>query len=191
MERLRVGPDGVARCWWCGDDPLYVRYHDAEWGHKVTTDTRLFEKVCLEGFQSGLAWITILRKRDNFRTAFAGFDIDAVAAFGSADVERLVADTGIVRHRGKIDSVINNAARARELREEFGSLHTFFAQFRPEAHERPTLTSEFRVTTPESVSLSKTLKKRGWSYVGPTTMYALMQACGLVDDHIVGCERGV
>ncbi|MCB0982341.1 MAG: DNA-3-methyladenine glycosylase I [Acidimicrobiaceae bacterium] len=190
-ERLRVGADGVVRCWWCGEDPLYVGYHDDEWGHEVTADTRLFEKVCLEGFQSGLAWITILRKREAFRAGFAGFDIDAVAGFGPADVERLLGDAGIVRHRGKIESTINNAARARELRDEFGSLHAFFSGFRPEAHQQPTLTSEFHATTPESTALSKALKKRGWSFVGPTTMYAFMQAMGLVNDHVIGCERSL
>ena len=188
-ERLQTDAAGVTRCWWCGTDPLYVRYHDDEWGHAVTGDVRLFEKLCLEGFQAGLAWITILRKRESFRAAFAGFDIEAVAGFDEADVARLLADAGIVRHRGKIESTINNAGRALDLLAEHGSLHAYTQRFRPERHVQPTLTSEFHATTPESIALSKDLKKRGWSFVGPTTMYAFMQAMGLVNDHIVGCER--
>lgn len=187
-ERLRTGADGVTRCWWCGDDPLYVRYHDEEWGHEVVDDTRLFEKLCLEGFQSGLAWITILRKRDNFRAAFDGFDAATVAAYGPADVERLVTDAGIVRHRGKIESTINNARRMLDLEAEFGTLYAYVQQFRP-APTRLTVDSEFRATCPESIAMSKDLKRRGWSFVGPTTMYAFMQAMGLVNDHIEGCER--
>lgn len=130
-DRLRVGPDGVTRCWWCGDDPLYVHYHDEEWGHPVTSDVRLFEKLCLEGFQAGLAWITILRKREHFRAAFAGFELQAVAAFDEGDVARLLADAGIVRHRGKIESTINNAGRALVLRDEFGSIFDYVSRFRP------------------------------------------------------------
>ncbi len=179
------------RCWWCGDDPLYVRYHDEEWGRPVRDDRALFEKVCLEGFQSGLSWITILRKREHFRRAFAGFDIDAVAAFGPADVERLVADAGIVRHRGKITSAINNAARARELRAEFGSLAEYFWRWAPEPASRPrAITKDVLMgmaTTAESVALSKDLRRRGWTFVGPTTMYAFMQAMGLVNDHVDTC----
>jgi len=188
-ERLLTGADGVTRCWWCGTDPLYTAYHDDEWGHEVTSDVRLFEKLCLEGFQAGLAWITILRKREAFRAAFAGFDIEAVAGFDEADVARLLADAGIVRHRGKIESTINNAGRALELVGEFGSLHAFVQRYRPQHHQRPTLTSAFVATSPESVALSKDLKRRGWSFVGPTTMYAFMQAMGLVNDHVMGCER--
>jgi DNA-3-methyladenine glycosylase I len=188
VERLRTGTDGVVRCWWCGDDPLYVRYHDEEWGHEVVDDTRLFEKLCLEGFQSGLSWLTILRKRENFRAAFDGFDAAKVAAYGPDDVQRLLGDAGIVRHRGKIESTINNAARMLELEAEFGSLYRWVQQFRPEP-TRLTVDSEFRATCPESVAMSKALKKRGWSFVGPTTMYAFMQAMGLVNDHIEGCER--
>ncbi len=187
-DRLRTGSDGVTRCWWCGDDPLYVRYHDDEWGHEVVDDTRLFEKLCLEGFQSGLSWLTILRKRENFRAAFDGFDPAKVAAFGPDDVQRLLSDAGIVRHRGKIESTINNAARMLELEAEHGSLYSWVQQFRP-APTNLTLTSEFRATCPESVAMSKALKKLGWSFVGPTTMYAFMQAMGLVDDHLEGCER--
>ncbi len=188
-ERLMTGADDVVRCWWCGTDPLYVRYHDDEWGHEVVDDVRLFEKLCLEGFQSGLAWITILRKRESFRAAFAGFDPVSVATFDDADVARLLADAGIVRHRGKIESTINNARRVLGLQAEFGSLLAYVRRFQPDVHDQPTLTSDFRATTPESVALSKDLKKRGWSFVGPTTMYAFMQAMGLVNDHVVGCER--
>ncbi|HQY13338.1 MAG TPA: DNA-3-methyladenine glycosylase I [Ilumatobacteraceae bacterium] len=188
-DRLRVGPDGVTRCWWCGDDPLYVHYHDEEWGHPVTSDVRLFEKLCLEGFQAGLAWITILRKREHFRAAFAGFELQAVAAFDEGDVARLLADAGIVRHRGKIESTINNAGRALVLRDEFGSIFDYVSRFRPARSTRLTVSGDLFATCPESVAMSKDLKKRGWSFVGPTTMYAFMQAMGLVNDHIEGCER--
>ena len=187
--RLLTGDDGVTRCWWCGADPLYVQYHDDEWGHEVVDDVHLFEKLCLEGFQSGLSWLTILRKRPAFRSAFAGFDMAAVARFDEADVQRLLGDAGIVRHRGKIQSTINNAGCALKLLGEFGSIHAYVSQFRPEHHPQPTLSSEFRSLTPESTAMSKDLKKRGWSFVGPTTMYAFMQAMGLVNDHIDGCER--
>lgn len=195
-EGLRDHPDGKIRCWWPGEDPFYMRYHDEEWGQPVTDDFRLFEKICLEGFQSGLSWITILRKRDNFREAFAGFDFNKVARFDEADIARLLADTGIVRHRGKIVSTINNATRAIELKSEFGSLATYFWSHEPEASERP---AEFTYralianpTTAASIRLSKDLKKRGWSFVGPTTCYAFMQAMGLVNDHVEGCHcRGL
>ncbi len=188
-ERLRVGIDGVTRCWWCGDDPFYMKYHDDEWGHPVTADVRLFEKLCLEGFQSGLSWLTILRKRENFRAAFAKFDIAKVAAFDDGDVQRLLVDAGIVRHRGKIASTINNAGRALEVIDEFGSIYKYVAQYRPARATRLTVDSEMPATCPESVAMSKDLKRRGWSFVGPTTMYAFMQAMGLVNDHIEGCER--
>ena len=188
-ERLRVGTDGVTRCWWCGDDPLYVAYHDDEWGHEVTGDVRLFEKFCLEGFQSGLSWLTILRKRENFRAAFADFDLHTVAAYDEGDVLRLLGDAGIVRHRGKIQSTINNAGRALVLQEEFGSLYEYVSKYRPARTTRLTVDSEFVATCPESIAMSKDLKKRGWSFVGPTTMYAFMQAMGMVNDHIEGCER--
>lgn len=185
---------GVRRCWWCGTDALYRAYHDREWGQPVTDDIRLFEKLCLEGFQSGLSWLTILRKRENFRAAFAGFDPKAVAAFGEADIERLLADPGIVRHRGKIVSTINNAARALEVQAEFGSLAAYVWGFRPEASERPAVRTRaaLRVmaTSPTSIRLSKDLKKRGWTFVGPTTVYAFMQAMGLVNDHVLGCTAG-
>ncbi len=193
MEKagIIIGDDGKGRCFWHGGLEDYRRYHDEEWGRPVTDDFRLFEKICLEGFQSGLSWLTILRKRENFRAAFAGFDFDKVAEFGEEDVARLLGDTGIIRHRGKIVSTINNAARARELRDEFGSLAKFFWSFEPGTHERPEMmdlaTLRANPTTPVSVLLSKTLKKRGWTFVGPTTVYAFMQAMGLVNDHLDGC----
>ena len=191
-EGLIVGEDGKRRCRWGGSTPEYALYHDREWGRPVTDDTRLFEKICLEGFQAGLSWLTILRKRENFRRAFAGFDIDKVARFGARDVTRLLKDEGIVRHRGKIESTVNNAKRARELRDEFGSLAAFFWSHEPAQKSRPKkldwTTLRAMATTPESISLSKELKKRGWSFVGPTTIYAFMQAMGLVNDHIDGCH---
>jgi len=184
--------DGVTRCGWCGDDPLYVRYHDSEWGFPVRDDTLLFEKLCLEGFQSGLSWLTILRKRQNFRAAFQGFDVARVARFRAHDVARLLGDAGIVRHRGKVESVVHNARRCLELQEECGSLHAFVRRYQPEPRARA-----HRVTwdvlrampfTGESTALSKGLKRRGWTFVGPTTCYAFMQAVGLVNDHLHGCD---
>lgn len=190
-EGLRRGEDGLVRCAWAGGDPLYLRYHDREWGFPVREDRRLFEKICLEGFQSGLSWLTILRKRESFRAAFAGFDRDAVARFGARDVARLLKDAGIVRHRGKIESTINNARRARELARERGSLGAFFWSFEPAARERPRRLTWAALrqmpSTPASVALSKALKQRGFSFVGPTTAYAFMQAMGLVNDHVEGC----
>jgi DNA-3-methyladenine glycosylase I len=186
-----IGEDGRGRCFWHGGLEDYRRYHDEEWGRPVTDDFRLFEKICLEGFQSGLSWLTILRKRENFRAAFAGFDFNIVAMFKAEDVERLVADAGIIRHRGKIVSTINNAARAMELRDEFGSLARFFWSFEPGPQDRPELmdlaTLRANPTTAVSTSLSKALKKRGWTFVGPTTVYAFMQAMGMVNDHLDGC----
>ncbi|WP_417579965.1 DNA-3-methyladenine glycosylase I [Pelagibacterium sp.] len=180
------------RCPWPGKDQFYQAYHDTEWGFPVTDDTRLFEKLCLEGFQSGLSWLTILRKRENFRAAFAGFDIDKVAAFDDADIERLVADAGIVRHRGKIVSTINNARRAQALRDEFGTLAAYFWSFEPRPEDRPVdyswETLSAQATSPDSIRLSKDLKKRGFSFVGPTTCYAFMQAMGMVNDHIETCH---
>ena len=185
---LVIGADGKARCWWCGDDEEYIRYHDQEWGRGTTDDFRLFEKICLEGFQAGLSWLTILRKRDNFRAAFADFDFHKVAKFVASDVERLVLDSGIVRHRGKILSTINNAKRALDLLSEFDDLYSYFCQFRPKS--QPTrVNAAIPSHTPESTALSKDLKKRGWSFVGPTTSYAFMQAMGLVNDHVQGCHR--
>lgn len=185
---ILLGEDGVFRCWWAGSDALYVAYHDEEWGFPVRDDTRLFEKLSLEGFQAGLSWLTILRKRENFRRAFAGFDIAAVAAFDERDVERLLGDAGIVRHRGKIESTINNAGRALELMEEFGSLATYLWSHAPEPGPAPRTVHDIPALTAASTDLSKDLKRRGWSFIGPTTVYAFMQAMGLVNDHVVGCE---
>ena len=189
MKGLRTDADGVTRCWWPGEHADYRRYHDDEWGRPMADDRRLFEKICLEGFQSGLAWLTILRKRENFRRAFRGFDHRAIARLNTRSVERLLKDAGIVRHRGKIESVINNARRARELVDEFGSIAGYVWRFEPGAR-RSRLTYA-RLTklnaSPESVAMSRDLKKRGWSYVGPTTMYAFIQAAGLVNDHLEGC----
>ena len=187
-QGLRAHPDGRQRCWWCGDDPLYVAYHDSEWGRPVHDEVRLFEKICLEGFQAGLSWLTILRKREHFRRAFAGFDIARVAGFGPVDIERLVADAGIVRHRGKIASAVNNAQRYADLATEFGSLDTFvwsFAASTPADDEATP--SGIPTSTPASTRLSKELKQRGWTFVGPTTMYAFMQSVGVVNDHLKGC----
>lgn len=171
----------TARCWWTGDDPLLVPYHDDEWGRPVRDDVRLFEKLCLEGFQAGLSWLTILRKRDAFRAAFAGFVPAAVAAFGADDVERLMGDVGIVRNRAKIESTVNNARRALELPSLAAHLWSFAP---PPGRPAPV---EIPATSPESVALSKDLKRRGWSFVGPTTVYAFMQAVGMVNDHLAEC----
>ena len=190
-EGLRRGEDGVVRCFWAGSDPLYARYHDEEWGFPVADDRRLFEKLCLEGFQSGLSWLTILKKRESFRAAFRGFDLEAVARFGARDVARLLGDAGIVRHRGKIESTINNARRARELAEGRGSLAAYFWSFEPAPADRPKrLTWPVLLTlakTPASTALGRDLRNRGWTFVGPTTAYAFMQAMGLVNDHVEGC----
>lgn len=189
---MRSPENGVQvgdRCWWCGDDPLYVGYHDAEWGRPEAGDARLFEKVCLEGFQSGLSWITILRKREAFRRAFSEFDPVRVARFNRRSVDRLLADASIVRHRGKIESAINNAKRALEMIDEFGSLGAFFWPYEPE--QRPARVTRKWIaanpTTPESTEMARELKRRGWTFVGPTTCYAFMQALGLVNDHVEGC----
>ncbi len=185
MAELYHSPDGNARCRWAGTAPDFIDYHDDEWGYPVDDDQRLFEKVCLESFQSGLSWRTILEKRENFRAAFAQFDFHAVAQFDETDVERLLQDAGIVRHRGKIESAINNAKRAQEMVDEFGSLARFFWSFEPSADELGVPQSQS--TSPASVALSKALKKRGWKFVGPTTCFAFMQAMGLINDHAVGC----
>jgi DNA-3-methyladenine glycosylase I len=213
---LITGTDSKPRCWWCGDDPLYIKYHDEEWGRPVTDDTRLFEKICLEGFQAGLSWITILRKRENFRAAFDGFDYHKIAGYTKTNVQRLLGDAGIIRHRGKIEATVNNACRAIEMEKEFGSLANYFWSFEPELSlregkaaeaiqgqqdkvpsrpasltlrpKRLAMTRENMPSqTPESKALSKDLKKRGWRFVGPTTCYAFMQAMGMVNDHMKGC----
>jgi DNA-3-methyladenine glycosylase I len=190
-EGLWRGPDGRVRCGWCRGDPAYVEYHDTEWGVRVHDDRALFEKICLEGFQSGLSWLTILRKRENFRRAFAGFDVARVARFSGRDVTRLLKDAGIVRHRGKIESTINNAKRCQDLVEEFGSLAEYVWRFEPDAKSRPKKLTwdvlKAMATSPESAALSKDLRRRGWTFVGPTTIYAFMQAMGLVNDHLHGC----
>lgn len=191
-ERVVRGEDGVVRCFWGSSPPEYQAYHDTEWGFPVDDDRRLFEKLVLEGFQSGLSWLTILRKRDNFRKAFAGFDFERVARFGEMDVERLLQDAGIVRHRGKIEAAINNAQRAVELVDEEGSLAAYVWRFEPDSASRPKrFTWDVLLEmaqTPESKALAKDLKRRGWRFVGPTTVYAFMQAMGLVNDHLDGCD---
>lgn len=189
--KLIVGADGVARCWWPGDDPAYLAYHDHEWGRPVADDHRLFEKIVLEGFQSGLSWRTILHKRPRFREVFHDFDPAAVARFGERDVTRLLADAGIVRHRGKIEAAIANARAAVALIEAEGSLARFVWSFEPPPEERPTrfdaATLRALARTPASERLAKALKKRGFRFFGPTTAYAMMQAVGLVNDHLEGC----
>ena len=183
--------DGITRCGWCRATRLYRDYHDTEWGFPVADERRLFEKICLEGFQAGLSWLTILNKRENFRKAFANFHADQVAQFDASDIARLLKDAGIVRHAGKIASTINNASRVLELRREFGSLGAYVWRMEPAASTRPeSMTLEGVRAMPSSAAsaaLSKDLKKRGWSFVGPTTMYAFMQAMGLVNDHLEGC----
>ncbi len=190
-EGLILGGDGALRCWWPDEDPEYIKYHDEEWGRGCADDIHLFEKICLEGFQAGLSWLTILRKRENFRRAFDGFDFKKVELYTDKDVERLVQDAGIVRHRGKIKSTINNAKQVQILIKEFGSLEKYFWSFAPNPKDRPAICDYAAVMkmdkTPESTALSKDLKKRGWSFVGPTTCYAFMQSVGIVNDHVEGC----
>ncbi|MDZ8119510.1 DNA-3-methyladenine glycosylase I [Pontiella agarivorans] len=187
---LIAGDDGIPRCRWGHGPDIYRKYHDEEWGRPVADDTRLFEKICLEGFQSGLSWLTILRKRENFRAAFAGFDFNRIAEFGDADVTALVQNEGIIRHRGKIEATINNARRAQELVHEFGSLARYIWQWEPDSRE-PQIGEQTDTPIPSitktSQALSKDLKKRGWKFFGPTTAYAFMQAMGLVNDHVEGC----
>ena len=185
MSTMFIGPDGRPRCRWCGGAPEFLPYHDKEWGFPVGDDHRLFEKLSLEGFQSGLSWRTILNKRENFREAFKGFDFDKVARFTARDVQRLLKDAGIIRHRGKIEAVINNARQAQEVVESEGSLAAFIWSYEPDAKKlgKPQTVS----TSAASIALSKELKKRGWKFVGPTTVYAFMQAMGLVNDHVEGC----
>lgn len=182
--KVVTGADGVDRCWWGVGDADYEQYHDTEWGFPEGHDHRLFEKICLEGFQSGLSWLTILRKRENFRGAFAEFDPSAVATFSETDVERLLGDAGIVRHRGKIEATVNNAKRALEVIDEQGSLAAYFWSFEPARGSAP---KEILATTVVSTALAKDLKRRGWRFVGPTTAYAFMQAMGLVNDHLERC----
>lgn len=185
MSTTITGPDGRSRCGWCGAAPEFLDYHDTEWGFPVDDDHRLFEKLSLEGFQSGLSWRTILAKRENFRAAFHGFDFDRIARYTQRDVERLLKDAGIVRHRGKIEAVINNAQRAQELVKREGSLAAFVWRYEPDATQlaEPQTVS----TSAESLALSKNLKKLGWKFVGPTTVYAFMQAMGLINDHVEEC----
>jgi DNA-3-methyladenine glycosylase I len=186
-DDLVVGEDGRARCRWGSEPDIYVTYHDAEWGRPEPDDQRLFEKLCLEGFQAGLSWLTILRKRPNFRAAFADFHIETVAGLGEDDVSRLMADEGIVRNRAKIEAAISNARAALELQDTEGSIHEFMWRFRPEAHPSLQRLADAVAVSPESTAMSKELKRRGFRFVGPTTMYALMQAMGMVNDHLVGC----
>jgi DNA-3-methyladenine glycosylase I len=188
-DGLLTGEDGVTRCWWAGSASEYRAYHDTEWGFPVSDDVRLFEKLSLEGFQAGLSWLTILRKRAAFRAAFAGFDFATVAGFDDEDVTRLLADAAIVRHRGKIEAVINNAQRAVELVAAEGSLAGYVWSFEPKPRRGALNRARLArlAVTPESTALAKDLKRRGWRFVGPTTVYAFMQAMGLVDDHLDGC----
>jgi DNA-3-methyladenine glycosylase I len=192
QKYLHTGEDGITRCWWGKDHQDYRDYHDNEWGFPVKDDFKLFEKICLEGFQSGLSWLTILRKRENFRLAFANFNFNQIAKFDNKDVERLLQNTGIIRHRGKIEATINNAKRALELVDEFGSLATYIWQWEPKSVEAHIGKDDYDRPVPSitktSQSLSKDLKKRGWKFFGPTTAYAFMQAMGLVNDHIEGCN---
>ncbi|WP_309128935.1 DNA-3-methyladenine glycosylase I [Microbacterium sp.] len=188
MSALLTGPDSRSRCAWVGDDAEYRRYHDEEWGRPLHGDRALFEKMALEGFQAGLSWITILRKRPRFREVFSGFEPDAVAAFGPDDVERLMSDTGIIRNRAKIEATISNAALVRDMSE--GELDALMWSFAPAAaRPRPRSLSDVPAVTEESTALSKALRRRGFRFVGPTTMYALMQSAGMVDDHVEGCWR--
>jgi DNA-3-methyladenine glycosylase I len=186
QNRLFTDEAGTARCWWCQATPSYMHYHDHEWGFPVDDDHRLFEKICLEGFQAGLSWLTILNKRENFRAAFAGFDFYRVAGFDEQDVQRLLQDAGIVRHRGKIEAVINNARRAQELVAAEGSLASFFWRYEPV--RKASANEVLPDYTDESKRLSRDLKKLGWRFVGPTTVYAFMQAMGLVNDHLPDCD---
>ncbi len=183
MNDLATGPDGKPRCSWCNAAPEFFDYHDNEWGYPVSDDRRLFEKLCLESFQSGLSWRTILSKRENFRAAFCKFDFNKIAGFSDADINRLLDDKGIVRHRGKIEAVINNACRVQDLIASEGSLAAYVWRYEPTAPPAPQSAS----TSAESIAMSKDLKKRGWKFVGPTTIFAFMQAMGLINDHANGC----
>ena len=191
-DGVQAGADGVKRCWWCVGDPLNESYHDLEWGRPVADDVRIFEKLCLEGFQSGLSWLIILRKRENFRRAFRSFDVEALSRFTPRSVDRLLLDAGIVRNRAKIEATINNARRCRELLKEVGSLAGYVWSFEPDPKTRPKKLDWAALTqlgeSPEAKALSKDLKKRGWSFVGPTTVYSTMESIGLVNDHVEGCR---
>ncbi len=189
---LIIGDDGKTRCWWAGHDAEYQRYHDEEWGYPVDDDRHLFEKISLEGFQAGLSWLTILRKRDNFRDAFDNFDYHKIAKYDEDKIADLMTDTGIIRHRGKIEATINNAQRVPGLIKEFGTLSAYFWQYEPDDKNRPSNFTYAELgslaITDESVAMSKDLKKRGWKFVGPTTCYAFMQSMGIVNDHLEGCH---
>ncbi len=188
-QRFITDTSGVTRCFWCMSDPIYRDYHDHEWGFPVTDDRRLFEKICLEGFQAGLSWLTILRKRENFRQAFHDFDIERVASMNSRDVSRLLKNPGIVRHRGKIQSTINNARRAIELIEAEGSIARHVWRLAPAESKAEVMWKDAsQPTSPQSIELSKGLRKRGWTFVGPTTLHAFMQAMGLFNHHMQGCD---
>ena len=192
QHTLNRGSDSKLRCFWSGDDDLYVAYHDSQWGRPVVDDNQLFEMICLEGFQAGLSWLTILRKRESFRIAFRGFDPKIVAKFNQRDINRLINDESIVRHRGKIEAAINNAQATLKVQKDFGSLATFIWGFRPKSTTRsnskaPKRISDIKASTIESEALSKALRQRGFKFVGPTTMYAAMQSLGLVNDHLEGC----
>ena len=191
-DGVAIGDDGIQRCWWCVGDPIYERYHDQEWGRPVADDTRIFEKLCLEGFQSGLSWLTILRKRENFRRAFRSFDPEALSRFTARSVDRLMQDTGIVRNRAKIEATINNARRYREMLKEVRSLAAYVWSFEPDPKSRPKSLSWSALmelgASPEAKALSKDLKRRGWSFVGQTTVYSTMESVGLVNDHVDGCR---
>lgn len=189
MLDLVAGPDGLVRCGWVGDDAEYRRYHDEEWGRTLRGDRALFEKMSLEGFQAGLSWITILRKRPRFREVFAGFDADAIAAFGPDDVERLMQDAGIIRNRAKIEATISNARILQEM--PAGAFDELMWSFAPPARPRPVALAEVPAVTPASEDMSRALRRRGFRFVGPTTMYALMQSTGMVDDHVAGCHRAL
>ncbi len=185
---IQIDDGGRARCWWCGTDASYQEYHDQEWGQPTANDQHLFEKICLEGFQCGLSWLTILRRREGFRNAFHDFDIETVAAMTQADVERLVLNEAIIRHRGKIESAIHNAARAMEMQANEGSLATFFWNYEPKSSQPVHFRADVRAVTDESQAMSKELKRRGWKFIGPTTCYAFMQSIGMVNDHLAGCD---
>lgn len=188
MSDLYIAPDGKARCPWCSATDEYLRYHDEEWGFPVGDDQRLFEKLCLESFQSGLSWRTILEKRENFRAAFAQFDFNKMAEFDDQDIQCLLQNAGIVRHRGKIEAVINNAKRAQELVKKEGSLAAYFWKFEPNPADLPAPQTQSKSDI--SAAISKELKKMGWKFVGPTTIYSFMQAMGMINDHLEGCETG-